>query len=61
MGRTFEELAAILDKVRLNEKVAVCLTPVMWDGGYDIVHDLTACWRKFDRVIGLNKLKKRCM
>lgn len=58
VGRTFEELAAILDKVRLNEKVAVCLdTCHVWDGGYDIVHDLDGVLAQFDRVIGLNKLK----
>ena len=55
VGRTFEELAAILDKVRLNEKVAVCLdTCHVWDGGYDIVHDLDGVLAQFDRVIGLN-------
>lgn len=58
VGRTFEELAAILDKVRLNEKMAVCLdTCHVWDGGYDIVHDLDGVLAQFDRVIGLNKLK----
>lgn len=58
VGHTFEELAAILDKVRLNEKVAVCLdTCHVWDGGYDIVHDLDGVLAQFDRVIGLNKLK----
>lgn len=58
VGRTFEELAAILDKVRLNEKVAVCLdTCHVWDGGYDIVHDLDGVLAQFDRVIGLEKLK----
>ena len=58
VGRTFEELAAILDKVQLNEKVAVCLdTCHVWDGGYDIVHDLDGVLAQFDRVIGLEKLK----
>ena len=58
VGRTFEELAAILDKVRLNEKVAVCLdTCHVWDGGYDIVRDLDGVLAQFDRVIGLEKLK----
>ena len=58
VGRTFEELAAILDKVQLNEKVAVCLdTCHVWDGCYDIVHDLDGVLAQFDRVIGLEKLK----
>lgn len=58
VGRTFEELAAILDKVRLNEKVAVCLdTCHVWDGGYDIAGNLDGVLEEFDRVIGLDRLK----
>ncbi len=29
----------------------------MWDGGYDIVHDLDGVVQEFDRVIGLGYLK----
>ena len=58
VGRTFEELAAILDKVQLNEKVAVCLdTCHVWDGGYDIAGDLDGVLEEFDRVIGLDRLR----
>ena len=58
VGRTFEELAAILDKVQLNEKVAVCLdTCHVSDGGYDIVHDLDGVLTEFDSIIGLRRLK----
>ena len=39
VGRTFEELRAILDKVELKNKMGVCLdTCHIWDGGYDIVN-----------------------
>lgn len=58
VGRTFEELAAILDKVRLNEKVAVCLdTCHVWDGGYDIVNDLDGVLTQFDKTVGLSRLR----
>ena len=58
IGRSFEELRAILDKVVLSEKVGVCLdTCHVWDGGYDIVNDLDGVLEKFDRIIGLGRLK----
>ena len=58
VGRSFEELAAILSKVQLNEKMGVCLdTCHVWDGGYDIVNDLDGVFEEFDRTIGLDRLK----
>lgn len=58
VGRSFEELRAIIDRVRLQEKLGVCLdTCHVWDGGYDIVHDLDGVLEAFDRVIGLDRLK----
>ncbi|MDO5392911.1 MAG: deoxyribonuclease IV [Eubacteriales bacterium] len=58
VGRSFEELRAILDRVKLQEKMGVCLdTCHVWDAGYDIVHDLDGVLQEFDRVIGLNRLK----
>ncbi|MEE0776268.1 MAG: deoxyribonuclease IV [Bacillota bacterium] len=57
VGRTFEEIAAIIDKVQLHEKLGVCLdTCHIFDGGYDIVDDLDGVLEHFDRVIGLNQL-----
>lgn len=58
VGRNFEELREILDRVTLSEKMGVCLdTCHVYDGGYDIVGDLDGVLTEFDRVIGLNKLK----
>ncbi len=58
VGRTFEELREILDRVELNDKMGVCLdTCHVWDGGYDIVNDLDGVLNGFDRVIGLDRLK----
>lgn len=58
VGRVFEELREILDRVEYKERMGVCLdTCHVWDGGYDIVNDLDGVLGTFDRVIGLDKLK----
>ena len=58
VGGTFEEVAAIIDKVELKDKIGVCLdTCHVSDGGYDITNDLEGVLAEFDRIIGLNKLK----
>lgn len=58
VGGRFEELAAIRELVTRKEKLGVCLdTCHVWDGGYDIVHDLDGVLAEFDRVIGLEHLK----
>lgn len=58
VGRTFEEIRAIIDKVELNDKLGVCLdTCHIWDGGYDIVNNLDGVLEEFDNVIGLERLK----
>lgn len=58
VGRSFEELRDIIDRVELKEKLGVCLdTCHVWDGGYDIVEDLDGVLREFDRVVGLERLK----
>lgn len=57
IGRSFEELAAILDKVQLNEQMGICLdTCHIFDGGYDIVNDLDSILEKFDKIIGIKRL-----
>lgn len=58
VGRSFEELRAILDGVELDNKMGVCLdTCHIYDAGYDIVNDLEGVLDEFDRVIGLDCLK----
>ena len=58
VGRTFEELRAIIDRTELNGKLGVCLdTCHVSDAGYDIVNHLEDVLADFDRVIGLNRLK----
>lgn len=57
IGRSFEELREIIDRVTLSDKVGVCFdTCHVWDAGYDIVNDLDGVLRQFDDVIGLDRL-----
>lgn len=57
MGRSFEELRAIIDRVKLKDKIGICLdTCHVWDAGYDIVNDLDGVLTHFDDMIGLDRL-----
>lgn len=58
VGRSFEEIRAIIDKVEQNHKLGVCLdTCHVYDAGYDIVNNLDGVLEEFDRIIGLSRLK----
>lgn len=58
IGGTFEELAALRERMDHPEKVGICLdTCHIWDGGYDIKNNLDGVLDEFDRVIGLKHLK----
>ena len=58
VGRNFQELRQIIDRVEYKEKLGICLdTCHVWDGGYDIVNDLDGVLKEFDQVIGLERLK----
>lgn len=58
VGRCFEELAAIIDRVECRDKLGVCLdTCHVWDGGYDIGNSLEDVLKQFDSIIGLDRLK----
>ena len=58
VGRSFEELRAIIDRVELKDKIGVCLdTCHVSDAGYDIIGDLNGVLGEFDRVIGLDRLR----
>lgn len=57
VGRSFEELREIIDRVERKEKLGVCFdTCHVWDGGYDIVNDLDGVLTEFDKIIGLERL-----
>lgn len=58
IGRSFEELKRIIDGVKYNDKIGVCLdTCHVYSAGYDIVNNLEEVLDEFDRIIGLEKLK----
>lgn len=58
VGGRFQDLRAILDRVTRRDRMGVCLdTCHVFDGGYDIVHDLDGVLAEFDRVVGLSYLK----
>ena len=58
VGRNFEELRKILNLVEKKSKMGICLDIChVWDGGYDIVHDLDGVLNDFDHIIGLERLK----
>ena len=68
VGRSFEEIRAIIDAFESQVKpsnnpndqtiLGVCLdTCHVWDGGYDIVNDLDGVLSAFDKIIGLDRLK----
>lgn len=58
VGRSFEEIRAIIDKVGLKDKLGVCLdTCHIYDAGYDVVGNLDGVLEEFDHVIGLDRLK----
>lgn len=60
VGRTFEELRMIIDRVdpALSEHLGVCLdTCHVNDAGYDLREDLDGVLRSFDRVIGIDRLR----
>ena len=57
VGRSFEEIAEIISKVKLNDHLGVCLdTCHVYDAGYDIVNNLDNVLDEFDKIIGLDRL-----
>lgn len=58
VGSRFEELAAIIAGIDLQEKMGVCMdTCHIFAAGYDIVNNLDGVLYEFDKIIGLEKLK----
>lgn len=57
-GKSFEELAMIMDGVIYNDKLSVCFdTCHTHDAGYPIVEDFDGVLNEFDKIIGLDRLK----
>lgn len=57
IGRNFQEIKNIMDRVAVKEHIGVCLdTCHIFDGGYDIVNRLDEVVEEFDKIIGLENL-----
>lgn len=57
IGRTFEELASIYDRVKYPDRLRVCFdTCHVHDAGYDIVNDLDGVLEQFDHYIGKDQI-----
>ena len=57
-GKSFEELAMIMEGVTHNDKLSVCFdTCHTHDAGYPIVEDFDGVLNEFDKIVGLDRLK----
>ena len=57
-GRTFDELAQIIDGVVNNHRLSICMdTCHIHDAGYNIVNDFDGVLNEFDKIIGIDRLK----
>lgn len=58
VGRSFEEIRAIIDRTELSDKLGVCLdTCHVSDAGYDIINNPEGVLEEFDKIIGIDRLK----
>ena len=58
VGRTFEELAQIIDGVTQNDRLSICFdTCHTHDAGYKVKDDLDSVLKEFDNIIGLDRIK----
>ena len=57
VGRTFEELRMIYDKVDRKDRLRVCFdTCHVNDAGYDLVNDYEGVLAQFDKILGLDQI-----
>ena len=58
LGKSFIELKYLIDNVKNNHRLAICLdTCHLHDAGYDIANNFDEVLAEFDKVIGLDYLK----
>ncbi|WP_088006338.1 deoxyribonuclease IV [Indiicoccus explosivorum] len=58
IGRSFDEIARIMDGVKNNERLSVCFdTCHTHDAGYDVKEDFDGVLKEFDRIIGIDRLQ----
>ncbi len=58
VGGRFEELAQIIERVDLKDKIGVCMDSChVSDAGYDIIGDLDGVLNEFDKIVGIDYLQ----
>ncbi|RQD68854.1 MAG: deoxyribonuclease IV [Tindallia sp. MSAO_Bac2] len=58
IGGSLEELKQIIDGVKNNKKIGICLDSChLYSAGYDLVNDLDGVLEEVDHIIGLDRLK----
>ncbi|RIO90350.1 deoxyribonuclease IV [Staphylococcus gallinarum] len=58
IGRSFEEIARIIDGVNHNERLSVCFdTCHTHDAGYNVREDFDGVLNEFDKIIGVDRIK----
>ena len=58
IGGTFEQVAELIDRAGGSDRLGVCLdTCHVFAAGYDVRNDLDGVLERFDRTIGLNRLR----
>lgn len=58
IGRSFDELAKIIDGVTHNEHLSVCFdTCHTHDAGYAVSDDVDGVLNEFDQIVGLDRIK----
>ncbi|ONI46170.1 deoxyribonuclease IV [Candidatus Epulonipiscioides gigas] len=58
IGRNFNEIKKIIDKIELKDNIGVCLdTCHLHDSGYDIINNFDKVLEEFDNLIGKKYIK----
>ena len=58
IGRSFEDLARIIDGVTHNDRLSICFdTCHTHDAGYNIKNDFDGVLNEFDKIIGIDRIK----
>ncbi|WMM25758.1 deoxyribonuclease IV [Tissierella sp. MB52-C2] len=58
IGRNMEELKSIIDGVKYNKNLGICIdTCHLYSAGYDIVNNLDGVLKEIDKTIGINRIK----
>ena len=58
VGRSFEEIAQIIDGVTHNDRLSICFdTCHTHDAGYNVKEDFDGVLNEFDKIIGVDRIK----